>query len=297
MPSVSLIAPAPDNETPERRVLDAWTWSYSKFARYLECQEAYRLHYIERDRVPALSQRPFLQGNIAHKLLAETWGRFQQGEVASLDVALDEIENAFARHAASIQWQSDDDVIKARLEARQLVTNYLALLQQVGIGRERTADVSCEHSFGTYKHPLERPSGLRWAGAIDWLMLDREARTAVIYDTKSSISRAYLDRRQLVMYAMATEQEFDVQVEHVGYLMLRWGRVQMEPITAADKAALEAEMVSASRAVEAQAFTVQPEMRRCLACGYSNTRPNGRPCPHFSHWILNTGAPDTEVEW
>lgn len=300
MPSDCSTAPAPDlalGTSSERRILDAWTWSYSKFARYLECQESYRLHYIERDRLPRLSGRPFLQGNIAHKLLAQTWEQFQRGEVDSLRSALDQLESTFAVHAAKIVWQSDDDVIKARLEARQLVTNYLELLARVGIGRERTADVHCEHTFGTYANPLERVSGLRWAGAIDWLAIDRAAGTAVVYDAKSSISMAYLDRRQLVMYAMAAEQEFNVEINAVGYLMLRWGRAQMTTITAAEKLALEAEMVNASRAVEQRAFNVTPELHRCLACGYSNTRPSGQPCSHYSHWILNAGAPDIEVEW
>jgi hypothetical protein len=279
-------------EASERYVFDAWTWSYSRFARYLECQESYRLHYIERRRVTPLTRLPFLQGNVAHKLLARTWDRFQSGEVSSLAAAVDDIENVFQQHAVAIHWQSDDDVIKARLEARQLVTNYLALLDQVGIGRERTENVRCEYSFGTYKNPLERSSGLRWAGAIDWLVLDPPSRSAVIYDAKSSISMAHLDRRQLVMYAMAVEQIFNVEVTQVGYLMLRWGQPRMETITAAEKATLEDEMVKASRAVEAQAFTTSPT-KGCLTCGYSN----GHACTHFDHWIISSGSPAGEVEW
>jgi CRISPR/Cas system-associated exonuclease Cas4 (RecB family) len=259
----------------------AWTWSFSKFKRFLECREKYRLEYLESMKIPPLSRKPFFQGSVAHKVVEQTREKLVKGEVDSLRRAVDDLEAVFDSYAVGINWTGDDELIKARVEAAQILENYLGLLETHALDQ---GEIYCEHWFGTHAKPLIRPSGLRWVGAIDWLKIDREQGKAWIWDAKTSQGTQYLDKRQLVLYAMAVEQEFGVEVEDVGYLMLRWDKPIKHKVTAEEKAQLEAEMIEASQLVESGQFETAPMMRLCGPCQYAGH------CSPYSHWIMNGGT-------
>lgn len=265
----------------------AWTWSFSKFKRFLECQEKYRLEYLEQMKLPPLSRKPFFQGSVAHKVVEQTRDKLQKGEVTTLRAAFDDLDAVFDSYATGVDWTGDEEVIKARIEASQLLENYLQLLEEHDLVE---GEILCEHWFGTYQKPLLRPNGLRWIGAIDWLKIDRAQGKAWIWDAKTSQGTQYLDKRQLVMYAMAVEQEFGVEVNEVGYLMLRWQKPIKHTVTADEKAQLEAEMVEASKMVEEGHFKAAPMMRLCGPCQYAGH------CSPYSHWIMNGGT-SADVEW
>lgn len=273
--------------TPEEIKQEAWTWSFSKFKQYQECQEKYRLQYLEKMRIPPLSQKPFFQGSVAHKVVEQTRERLVKGEVDSLHKAFDHLDTVFDTYATKINWRDDVEIHQARLEAYTILENYLALLEQMELDQ---GEIECEYWFGTHEKPLLRPSGLRLVGAIDWLKLDRDAGKAWIYDAKTSQGTMYLDRRQLTLYAMAVEQVFGVPVEKVGYLMLRWKKPLLYEVSQAEKDSLEQEMVEASRLVEAGGLGAAPAMKLCGPCQYAGH------CGPYRHWILDGGTA-AEVEW
>lgn len=273
--------------TPEDLKLQAWTWSFSKFKQYQECQEKYRLNYLENMKLPPLSQRPFFQGSVAHKVVEQTREKLLKGEVETLHKAFDLLDSVFDTHAAAINWRDDADLHQARLEAFTLLENYLVLLERTGL---MDGDIECEYWFGTHQKPLERPNGLRLVGAIDWLKLDRDAGKAWIYDAKTSQGTQYLDKRQLTLYALAVEQLFGVSVDKVGYLMIRHKRPILHEVTAQEKDALEAEMVEASKIVEAGLLGAAPTMKICGPCQYAGH------CGPYRHWIMDGGTA-AEVEW
>lgn len=273
--------------TPEELKLEAWTWSFSKFKQYQECQEKYRLNYLEKMKIPPLSRKPFFQGSVAHKVVEQTRELVQKGELESLHKAFDQLDSVFDTHAVGIDWRDDSEFHQARLEAFTILENYLMLLEKMELIE---GDIECEYWFGTHQKPLERPSGLRLVGAIDWLKLDRENGKAWIYDAKTSQGTAYLDKRQLVLYAMAVEQVFGVSVEKVGYLMLRWKKPLVYEVTQEEKDKLEAEMVEASKLVEAGQMGAAPMMKLCGPCQYAGH------CGPYRHWILDGGT-SAEVEW
>lgn len=273
--------------TPEELKLAAWTWSFSKFKQYQECTEKYRLHYLENMKLPPLSQRPFFQGSVAHKVIERTHERLGKGEVDSLRKAHEALDGVFEEYAAAIPWQSDVERIMARQEAGQILENYLDLIEMMGLDK---GEVLCEYWIGTHEKPLVRPSGVRLVGAIDWLKLDRLNRKAWIYDGKSSKGTQYLDRRQLVLYAMAVKQIFDVEVEKVGFLMMRWEKPLLYEVTQEEMDALEQELIEASKLVEAGAMGVAPSMRICGPCQYSGH------CGPYKNWIFDGGT-SAEVEW
>lgn len=273
--------------TPDEIKQEAWTWSFSKFKQYQECPEKYRLQYLEKMRLPPLSQRPFFQGQVAHKVVEQTRELLVKGEVDSLHKAFDHLDTVFDTHAAKIDWRDDVEIHQARLEAYTILENYLVLLEQMELDQ---GEVECEYWFGTYEKPLVRESGLRLVGAIDWLKIDRARNTALIYDAKTSQGTQYLDRRQLTLYAMAVEQIFGVSVERVGYLMLRWKKPLLYEVTAEEKDTLEQEMIAASRVVEAGGLQASPTMRLCGPCQYAGH------CGPYRHWIMDGGT-SAEVGW
>jgi CRISPR/Cas system-associated exonuclease Cas4 (RecB family) len=273
--------------TADELKVEAWTWSFSKFSRFQECQEQYRLQYIEKIKIPPLSQRPFFQGNVAHKVVEQTRERLVKGEIDSLRGAEDALEGVFRNYAAAINWRDDADIDAAWREACQILQNYLGMLEEM---RLDAVDTECEYWFGTYQKPLEMPNGLRLIGAIDWLKLDREGKRAWVYDAKTSQRATYLDKRQLVLYAVAAEQVFGTEVSEGAFLMLRHQKPLVHEITKQDKAALLDELVAASRLVEAGATGAMPDMRVCGPCQYSGK------CGPFRHWIMD-GGNSHEVEW
>lgn len=274
--------------TPEELKLEAWTWSFSKFKRWQECGEKYRQEYLEKQKLPPLSQKPFFQGSVAHKTVEQTRERVLKGELDSLRKAFEVLPSVFDSYAAGVDWKDDSELITARMESEAILTSYLDLIEQQELDR---GEVYCEHWFGTHESPLVRPSGLRLVGAIDWLKIDRSSNMASIFDAKTSASMKYLDRRQLTMYAMAVEQQFNVDVEQVGFLMLRWQKPVFYTVSRRAIAALEQELVEASQQVEAgQGITARPAMDLCATCQYS-TR-----CGPYRHWIVNSNLTG-EVEW
>lgn len=274
--------------TPEQLQAEAWTWSFSKFSKFQECNEFYRLKYFEKIKVPPLSEYPFLQGRVAHKITEQTRAKLIAGEVASMAAVWDVHDDLFNHYAGSIHWKSDVEIIQARLESRQIVANYVQLIEEAGL---LSGEVYCEYWFGTYDAPLIRPSGLRLVGALDWLKIDRATMTGVILDGKSSRSTEYLDKRQLIMYAMAIEQLFGVRIERVGYLMMRWERPLMYTITAEDKENLERELIRTSQAAAAGAFSVKPSVKMCATC---QMNPH---CGHYKTWINAGGMAAGAVDW
>jgi CRISPR/Cas system-associated exonuclease Cas4 (RecB family) len=273
--------------TPEDLKLEAWTWSFSKFKQFQECTEKYRLHYLEKMKIPPLSQKPFFQGSVAHKVVERTRGLLDTGEVDSLRKAHDALEGVFNEYAVAISWRDDQELYLARAEAREILDNYLNLLEAQSLDE---GEVLCEYWFGTHDKPLLRPSGLRLVGAIDWLKLDRENGRAWVYDAKTSKGTQYLDRRQLVLYAMAVKQVFGVEIEKVGYLMLRWEKPLLYDVTQAEIDALEQELIAASKLVEAGAMGALPSMKLCGPCQYAGH------CGPYKGWIFDGGT-SAEVEW
>lgn len=273
--------------TPEELKQEAWTWSFSKFKQFQECQEKYRLNYLERMKLPPLSQKPFFQGQVAHKVVEQTRDKLVKGEVDSLHKAFDALDSVFDSFSVAVNWKDDMELQQARLEAATILENYLYLLEQMQLDQ---GEIECEYWFGTHQKPLIRESGLRLVGAIDWLKLDREAGKAWIYDAKTSQGTMYLDKRQLTLYAMAVEQVFGTPVEKVGYLMLRWKKPLMYEVTQAEKDNLEQEMVEASKLVEAGGLGAIPTMKICGPCQYAGH------CGPYRHWIMDGGT-SAEVEW
>jgi CRISPR/Cas system-associated exonuclease Cas4 (RecB family) len=271
--------------TPEDLKREAWTWSFSKFKLFQECSERYRLHYLEKMKIPPLSQKPFFQGSVAHKVIERTQERLVKGEVDSLRKAHDALEGVFDEYAAAIQWRDDQELYLARAEAREILENYLALLESMAL---HEGDVRCEYWFGTHDKPLERPSGLRLVGAIDWLKM--ENGQAWIYDAKTSKGTQYLDRRQLVLYAMAVQQVFGATIQKVGYLMLRWEKPLLYDVTQDEIDALEQELIEASKVVEAGALDAAPSMKLCGPCQYAGH------CGPYKNWIFDGGT-SAEVTW
>lgn len=271
---------------------EAWTWSFSKFKQYHECREKYRLHYLEQMRLPPLSGKPFFQGSVAHKLVEQARDKLLKGEVDSLHRAKDALNDVFFGLAQGLPWQDDAEIARALIEADTLLENYLELLGAHDLDKPPSSgtQVECEYWFGTHAKPLVRTNGLRLVGAIDWLRIDQDQRKAWIFDAKTSQGTQYLDKRQLVLYALAVEQVFGVEVEQVGFLMLRWKRPLLYSVTAAEKASLEQELVAASQHVEAQLFGAQPSVSLCATCQYSGH------CGPYRHWILNGGSA-AEVGW
>lgn len=273
--------------TPEELKLQAWTWSFSKFKQYQECTEKYRLHYLENMKLPPLSQKPFFQGSVAHKVVERTRERLDKGEVDSLRKAHDALDLVFDEFAAGVTWRDDMELVLARNEAREILDNYLSLIEAHELDGP---DVLCEYWFGTHEKPLVRPSGVRLVGAIDWLKLDRPNSRAWIYDAKSSKGTQYLDRRQLVLYAMAVQQVFGFTIEKVGYLMLRWEKPLLYDVTQEEIDALEQELIEASKLVEAGAMGVAPSMKICGPCQYAGH------CGPYKNWIFDGGT-SAEVTW
>jgi hypothetical protein len=273
--------------TAEELRLNAWTWSFSRFKVFLECAQKYKEEYVYQDKIPPLSQKPFFQGSVAHKTAEETRERLMRGEVESMEAAHGAFDGVFTRYAEKIVWKDDTEIMKAIAEGREILTNYLGLLRAVKLD---VGEVYCEYVFGTPDKPLIRPSGLRLIGSIDWLQIDRERMTARVFDAKTSQGTRYLDRRQLILYAMVVEQIFGVTVEETGYLMLRWDKPLLKSVTRQDMADLEAEMVQAATRVEAGEFKAALSMSLCGPCQYSYR------CTQHKTWILNGGA-SSEVEW
>jgi CRISPR/Cas system-associated exonuclease Cas4 (RecB family) len=273
--------------TPEDLKLEAWTWSFSKFKQFHECTEKYRLHYLEKMKIPPLSQKPFFQGSVAHKVVERTRERLVKGEVDSLQKAHDALEGVFDEYASGVAWRDDQEVYLARAEAREILSNYLRLVEAMNL---HEGEVLCEYWFGTHEKPLLRPNGLRLVGAIDWLKIDRDQGKAWIYDAKTSKGTQYLDRRQLTLYALAARQIFNVEVEKVGYLMLRWDKPLVYEVTQAQMDTLEQELVEASQHVEAGMLSAKPRMSLCGSCQYSGH------CGSFRNWITDGGT-SQEVEW
>lgn len=280
--------------TPEELRNQAWTWSFSKFKSFQECGEKHRLHYLEGMRLPALSQRPFFQGSVAHKTVEKAHELIVRGEASDFSKAFTILDEVFDSHAENIDWRDEQERMLARGEATDLMNSYVQLLQEFGLD---SPVVKCEYWIGTHESPLIRPSGVRLVGAIDWLYVDEVARTARIYDGKSSKGTKYLDKRQLILYAMAVEQIFDVRVEELGYLMMRWGKPILYRVDGDERAALEkemasfeAELVAASQMVEAGGTGALPGMSLCSSCQYSTV------CGPFRNWIIDGGTSE-EVEW
>lgn len=278
---------APDAQPDELRRLEAWTWSFSKYAKFKECHERYRLQYMEKLKVPPLSQRPFFQGSVAHKVIEQTREKLVKGECSDWSQALLDLGHVFNQYAQAVAWEDERDLQQAWLEANRIAENYIAMLEDFKLAEGETY---CEHWFGTHQNPLVMESGLRLVGAIDWLKIDRATNTATILDAKTSQGTSYLDRDQLVLYALAVRKAFGVEVNKVGYLMLRWKRPLLYDVTVDEMLRLEEQMCEASRQVEAGALTAMPNLKLCGPCQYS------LHCYPYKGWVID-GNTRQEMEW
>lgn len=287
LPYASSTMSASELLTEEQRHRTAWTWSFSKYRQFKDCHERYRLKYLEQLKVPPLSQRPFFQGSVAHKLIEETREKMQKGEAADWSQAYHDLDGVFNRYAVSVDWRDDVEVERARLEAYAICENYITLLQDFDLGR---GEVYCEHWFGTHDNPLVLESGLRLVGSIDWLKIDRTSNTAWIYDAKTSQGTQYLDRDQLRLYAIAVRKQFGVEIGKVGYLMLRWKRPLLYDLDLKELDRLEQQMCEASRQVVGGAMHAVPNMSLCGPCEYSSH------CNPFKGWVVDGGTRQ-EAEW
>jgi hypothetical protein len=274
--------------TDEERKDAAWTWSFSKYAKYKECTERYRLRYVEGIKIPGQSERPFFQGRVAHKIIEQTHARITTGDATEWSVAVQDMDALFDTYAEAVEWQDDRDKAQARVEAHEILANYLMLMEKHGLDAGETF---CEHWFGTYQSPLILPNGLRLVGAIDWLKIDREKNEARIFDAKTSQGTRYLDRDQLVLYSAAVKHAFGVDIAEIGYLMLRWNRSLVYNVTQAEIDTLLSNMCDASRKVESGVLSASPNMQLCGTCEYSSSN-----CNPFRHWIMDGGTRQ-EAEW
>lgn len=272
--------------TAEDIKLKAWTWSFSRFKKYLECPEHYRLHYLEDLKIPPLSQRPFFQGSVAHKLVEDTFAKWKAQEIPTMAEGLHDLETVFRSYAQKIDWKDEGELQRAYLEAQSLFHHYVTLLDSQGLV---DPSVRCEFKFGTYEKPLILPSGLRLVGSIDWLKLNETTRTAEIWDAKTSQGANFLDPRQLDLYGLAVRTLFDYEIEKAGYLMIRWERPRRHTISVLGMSAVESALVEVSRQVERGVFDTTPAMSMCAKCQYQTQ------CGKFSNWIMT--SQDSEVTW
>ncbi len=263
----------------------AYTWSFSRYKMWKECNERYIFEYVMGRKI-AQPQRPFFQGSVAHKLIEEARTLSIDAKTKPedfADVCVGHLPSVFGKYSPKIDWKPGE-IDLAFQEAEAIARNYAHLIVENSL---LTGDVQCEYTIGTDEEPCVLPNGLHLKGFIDWLKFLPDE--GIILDAKSSKSMTWLDKDQLIFYAIAAEHVFKVPVRRVAWLMLRHGKTIWYDITEADKERLTAELLEASRQVLATNFNVNPGSQ-CGGCPYTHM------CNPYSSWILNSGE-RMEVGW
>jgi CRISPR/Cas system-associated exonuclease Cas4 (RecB family) len=265
----------------------AYTWSFSKYKVYKECNERYAREYLMRLRVPPVSEKPFLQGNIAHGLIEAGRDAILMGETDDFrGWCLSRVDEHFDRHAAKIQDWGLGEVDRARREAHQLVESYIALVLENDL---LTGNVLCEHTIGTHKDPRRLDNGVGLVGYIDWAKLAGEQ--TVVLDAKTSRNMAYIDKDQLVFYALALEHEFGVGVHRVAWMMIRHNKTYWYDVTPEEKASLKARLLTASQEVAQLNLTSDPRHPLCTPCVHNSD------CTAYAHWLVGGGVVDMDADF
>lgn len=235
---------------------------------------------------PSLPQRPFVQGSIAHELIELGRDAVINGERDLLTWCLDNLEPVFNKHTSRVFNWKPGELDLARIEARKLAGNYADLVVKNSL---LDGDVRCEHTIGTHQKPLLLDNGLRLTGFIDWLKITGDR--AQIYDAKTSSSMRWLDKDQLIFYAIAAEKEFQVEINEVSWMMIRKKDTLSYNITQGDKDRLIQGLLTASQQASTLDIQVFPNSTRCLPCPHSGI------CNRYANWLLDAGGADMTGEW
>lgn len=253
-----------------------FVWSFSRFSRFKSCQEQYRLKDLERVPVPPYTQKPFLQGSVAHKTFEDLFKSYRDdGQPFTMDRAYEIQRPIFERYAANIQWRNHE-LISATETSHDLVSKYFNLLTQVGVDNPEN-QIECEYWFGTNDAPFWMDNGVGLVGSIDWL-IKRPDGSYLIYDAKSSQTMEYLDRDQLRFYALAVRERFGILPEQVGYLMIRKQQVIPYEITNQEVDDLLVRLYAASKQSEQGLLSATPSTKLCSGCQFSTV------CRPFKEW-------------
>lgn len=266
----------------------AYIWSFSKYKIYKECNERYTREYLQHQRLPPNSQKPFFQGSVAHNLIEEGRDAVLAGETTDLaSWCATNLARVFATHAANVTDWLPGEIERAEVEAQEVTQAYVKLVLENEL---LTGRVLCEHTIGTRQKPRYLSNGVGLTGFIDWAKFISDTEVLVL-DAKTSRNTNWLDRDQLVFYALAMESEFNVVVNRVAWMMIRWGQTLWYDITEDDKSRLRSNLLTASLAVEQIDLHTDPTHGRCTPCPHSGV------CATYAHWILDGGVAATDVEF
>lgn len=262
----------------------AHTWSFSKYKTWKTCQERYVREYVMRQR-PLVPQKPFFQGSVAHALIEVGRKAYNEGKTDNLESwCVKNLDQEFDARAQKISDWGPMEVDIARQEAQVLATKYAKLVSANGL---LAPGVECEYTIGTHSKPLKLANGLRLTGFIDWLKVVRP--DGWVYDAKTSNNTRWLDKDQLIFYAIAAEEAFDVNINHAAWLMIRTGKTLWHDVTWADKNRLKNDLLMATQKVLQMDLKVFPNFVMCGEC------PHAGSCSRAKHWIID--AERMEVDW
>lgn len=263
----------------------AYTWSFSKYKAYKTCNEKYAFEYLMRLR-PEISQRPFFHGNIAHETIEKGFEAFKAGTIVEAefpDWIRDNVGSVIETQVSAVKdWTGPDDVERATAEALQLTDAYVKLVLE---NKLLTEDTICEYAIGTFKRPMILDNGLRMTGYIDWLKI--ENNVGYVLDAKTSRSFQYIDRDQLVFYAICAEHQFKVPVERVAWMMIRQGKTYWYDVTRDEKDRLLGSLLGASHTVMKADLTSFPSFNLCRDCAFTEK------CISHRNWLI---SPDLGME-
>lgn len=254
----------------------AYTWSFSKYKLWKTCQERYVREYV-MGRRPPFPQKPFFQGKVAHKLIELGREAYAKGETDNLERwCLDNLDREFDAGAQKILDWGPMEIDLAREEAKVLAAKYASLVTENGL---LDSGVHCEYNIGSWKKPLLLDNGLRLTGFIDWFKSASD--DSRVLDGKTYKSTWWLDKDQLVLYAIAAEAIWGVRVTKVAWLMIRTGKTIWMDVTPQEKTSLMDNLLKASQQVAQMDIKVFPNFVLCGEC------PHTGECDRSSHWIID----------
>lgn len=241
------------------------SYSWSSLHSYYLCPYGWWLQYIVRFAPGIIDETGVVPGNVVHKL-AELFFKAEK-DWAIFDKEFDRIFEAevsksyvFLRNG---QWASSKD--EAYQLLKQYVANFKSILKLSGLNLKWYI---VEGNIGEYSSPFYLHPYLPVVGRFDLVCGESRDSKLTLVDFKASESEFFLDKRQLIFYALMAGSLYHVSFDRVAFLLFKKKKFIPYLISEKELRDVDVWVGELVLGIKEQRFGVTPSKYACKLCRY-----------------------------
>ena len=246
--------------------------SYSSASMFKDCPKKYQYQYIIKGKPSIrLNTRPFLEGDVIHRIL-------EYGFLLKKPLDRDQLLVVFPKFwAISLAHQQKQGVVQLNknetlegIRAKTLLMLGVAI-DYIKLNKWDEGAFWSEYPIGAWNAPYDLGEGLRVHGKADYVRDMGEG--LFLADFKTSKDEKYLKAAQILLYIIVVEKKLGKPVTSASFIMLRNSEQIPVRITEEDKKRVLDELIVISKSIDAGKFVATPGEKVCGDCIFRKDCP------------------------